>query len=72
MQPLNRLREKIVTDTTVYVGKDGNLLEPAAKNCRVVEINNPILTGTIILSHSVSEGWELRVAWLGGSISGPL
>ena len=47
--PIDSLREKIVTDTTVYVGKDGNLLDPVAKNCRVLEINNPILTGTDLI-----------------------
>ncbi|MBP5451918.1 MAG: glutamate synthase subunit alpha, partial [Treponema sp.] len=47
--PIDSLREKIVTDTTVYVGKDGNILEPLAKNCRVLEINNPILTGTDLI-----------------------
>lgn len=47
--PIDSLREKIVTDTTVYVGKDGNLLEPAASNCRVLEINNPILTGVDLI-----------------------
>lgn len=47
--PIDSLREKIVTDTTVYVGKDGNLLEPLARNCRVLEINNPILTGTDLI-----------------------
>ncbi len=47
--PIDSLREKIVTDTTVYVGTDGNLLEPAARNCRVLEINNPILTGTDLI-----------------------
>jgi glutamate synthase (ferredoxin) len=47
--PIDSLREKIVTDTTVYVGKDGNLLEPVANNCRVLEINNPILTGTDLI-----------------------
>ena len=51
--PIDSLREKIVTDTTVYVGKDGNLLEPAAKNCRVLEINNPILTGTDLIKIAV-------------------
>ncbi len=43
--PIDSLREKIVTDTTVYVGSDGNLLEAQSKNCTVLEINNPILTG---------------------------
>ncbi len=47
--PIDSLREKIVTDTTVYLGKDGNLLEAEAKNCRVLEINNPILTGTDLI-----------------------
>lgn len=43
--PIDSLREKIVTDTTVYLGKDGNMLEPESKSCTVLEINNPILTG---------------------------
>ncbi|MCQ2610566.1 MAG: glutamate synthase large subunit [Treponema sp.] len=43
--PIDSLREKTVTDTTVYVGSDGNLLIPQSKNCQVLEINNPILTG---------------------------
>lgn len=43
--PIDSLREKIVTDTIVYVGSDGNLLEPTSSNCMVLEINNPILTG---------------------------
>ncbi|MBO4727117.1 MAG: glutamate synthase subunit alpha, partial [Spirochaetaceae bacterium] len=44
--PIDSLREKIVTDTTVYVGSDGDLLHTKGSNCRVLEINNPILTGT--------------------------
>lgn len=43
--PIDSLRETIVTDTTVYVGSDGNILEEKAENCHVLEINNPILTG---------------------------
>ena len=43
--PIDSLREKIVTDTTVYLGKDGNMLKPESKSCTVLEINNPILTG---------------------------
>ena len=50
--PIDSLREKVVTDKTVYVGKDGNLLQPEAKNCRVLEINNPILTGTDLMKIS--------------------
>jgi len=47
--PIDSLREKIVTDTTVYVGSDGNLLKPEGKSCAVLEINNPILTGVDLL-----------------------
>ncbi len=47
--PIDSLREKIVTDTTVYVGSDGNLLNPTGKNCHVLEINNPILTGVDLI-----------------------
>ncbi len=43
--PIDSLREKIVTDTTVYLGSDGNMLQPEGKSCKVLEINNPILTG---------------------------
>ncbi|SBW00174.1 Ferredoxin-dependent glutamate synthase 1 [uncultured Eubacteriales bacterium] len=42
--PLDAIREEIVTDTTVYVGDDGNLLEEKPDNCRVIQIRNPILT----------------------------
>ena len=42
--PIDAIREEIVTDTTVYVGDDGNLLEENADNCRVLQIRNPILT----------------------------
>jgi glutamate synthase (ferredoxin) len=47
--PIDSLREKIVTDTTVYLGSDGNLLSEKGENCHVLEINNPILTGTDML-----------------------
>ena len=47
--PIDSLREKIVTDTTVYVGSDGDILNPKGENCRVLEINNPILTGVDLM-----------------------
>jgi glutamate synthase (NADPH/NADH) large chain len=47
--PIDSLREKIVTDTTVYIGSDGNLLEEKSSNCHVLEVNNPILTGVDLL-----------------------
>ncbi len=47
--PIDSLREEIITDTTVYVGTDGNLLEQRPENCRVLEIHNPILTSIDLL-----------------------
>ena len=47
--PIDALREKVVTSTTVYVGAQGNLLEEAADNCKVLKIDNPILTETDLL-----------------------
>ena len=43
--PIDALREEIVTDTTLYLGSDGNVLHETPENCRVLEVNNPILTG---------------------------
>lgn len=42
--PIDAIREKIVTSTTVYVGKNGNLLEEQPQNCQMLKIENPILT----------------------------
>lgn len=47
--PIDAIREEVVTSTTVYIGEDGNLLEEKAVNCRVLKVNNPILTNTDIL-----------------------
>ena len=47
--PIDCIREEIVTSTSVYVGRDGNLLEVEPKNCQVLKINNPILTNTDML-----------------------
>ncbi|HIX58983.1 MAG TPA: glutamate synthase large subunit [Candidatus Blautia gallistercoris] len=47
--PIDAIREKIVTSTTIYVGRDGNLLEECPENCQVLKINNPILTNTDML-----------------------
>ena len=47
--PIDAIREEIVTSTTVYVGKDGNLLKGQPENCQVLKVNNPILTNTDML-----------------------
>lgn len=42
--PIDSLREEVVTDTTIYISSDGNLLQDKSDNCTVLEVNNPILT----------------------------
>ncbi len=47
--PIDAIREEVVTSTTVYIGEDGNLLEEKAENCKMLKVNNPILTDTDLL-----------------------
>ena len=53
--PIDAIREKIVTSTSVYVGAHGNLLEDKPENCKVLKVNNPILTSTDLSPHQVHE-----------------
>ncbi|WP_243456512.1 glutamate synthase large subunit [Mobilitalea sibirica] len=61
--PIDAIREEIVTSTTVYIGEDGNLLEEKAENCKVLKINNPILTSTDLLKIKTmkTEGFKVDV-----------
>lgn len=47
--PIDAIREEIVTSTTIYIGKDGNILEENPDNCKVIKVINPILTSTGLL-----------------------
>ena len=47
--PIDAIREEVVTSTTIYIGKDGNLLEKKEENCKMLQVNNPILTATDVL-----------------------
>lgn len=47
--PMDAIREEIVTCTNMYLGKGGNILEEKPENCRVLKIQNPILTNTDLL-----------------------
>ena len=61
--PIDAVREKIVTATSVYIGKDGNLLEEKEDNCNVLRVNNPILTSTDLLKikYMKREGFKVAV-----------
>ncbi|MBE5957434.1 MAG: glutamate synthase large subunit [Lachnospiraceae bacterium] len=60
--PIDAQREEIVTSRTVYVGKNGNLLEEKPENCHVLEIDNPILTDLDLLKieHMKKEGFNVK------------
>ena len=47
--PIDAIREEIVTSTTVYVGEEGNILEERPENCKILKVENPILTETDLL-----------------------
>ncbi|MCR5518434.1 MAG: glutamate synthase large subunit [Lachnospiraceae bacterium] len=59
--PIDAQREQIVTSRAVYLGKNGNLLDQSPDNCRVLKINNPILTDTDLLKieHMNKDGFKV-------------
>ena len=60
--PIDAIREKLVTDTTVYLGASGNLLEERAENCSVLQIQNPILTSVELMKIRHMDNKRFRVA----------
>ena len=62
--PIDAIREKVVTSTSVYLGKDGNILEEKPENCHVLKINHPILTNTDLLKIKNMNVPGLKVATL--------
>ncbi len=60
--PIDAIREKIVTDTAVYVGSDGNLLEDKPENCAVLRLEQPILSNADLQRIKNSKHDSLRVA----------
>ena len=60
--PIDAIREKIVTSTNVYLGKNGNLLEEKPENCHVLKISNPILTDLDMLKIKTMKKPGFKVA----------
>ncbi|MBK6599734.1 MAG: glutamate synthase large subunit [Proteobacteria bacterium] len=42
--PIDSIREEVVTSSDVWLGSEGNLLDPQPTDCRRVELKGPILT----------------------------
>ena len=61
--PIDAIREEVVTSTTVYVGKEGNVLEETPENCNLLRVNNPILTNTDLMKikNMKAEGFKVEV-----------
>lgn len=61
--PIDAIREEIVTSTAIYMGTEGNLLEESAENCKMLRVNNPILTNTDLLKikNMQVEGFKAEV-----------
>ena len=62
--PIDAIREEVVTSASVYLGKDGNILEEKPENCHVLKINHPILTNTDLLKIKNMNVPGLKVATL--------
>ncbi|MDR0518441.1 MAG: glutamate synthase large subunit [Clostridiales Family XIII bacterium] len=41
--PIDAIREQIVTSSDIHIGREGNLLEPDASNCRMIRHGTPVL-----------------------------
>ena len=47
--PIDSIRESVITDTTVYLGASGNILQEKEENCCVLKVKNPVLTNLDLL-----------------------
>ena len=60
--PIDAIREEIVTSTSVYAGREGNLLEDKGENCQVLKISQPILSNTDMLKLKELKKGKLKTA----------
>ncbi|TDW16626.1 glutamate synthase (ferredoxin) [Breznakia blatticola] len=58
--PIDAIREEIVTSTSVYLGRDGNIFQDDPKNVRLLKIQNPILSNVDMLKikHLQEDGFR--------------
>ncbi len=60
--PIDALREKIVTSTISYLGKEGNLLKADRENCKRIKLNTPILLDSEIKKIRYMENKDFKVS----------
>ena len=58
--PIDSIREKIVTSSSVYLGHKGNILKENENNCRVLKVHSPVLTNADMLKirHTASDWFK--------------
>lgn len=42
--PLDGIREELVTQVSITIGPEGNLLKPSPESCRRIRLNSPVIT----------------------------
>jgi glutamate synthase (NADPH) large chain len=42
--PIDSIREEVITSSDVWIGSEGNLLDPQPTDCRRVELKGPVIT----------------------------
>lgn len=60
--PIDAIRESVITDTTVYLGASGNILEEKEENCLVLKVTNPILTNLDVMKIRMADIKGLKTA----------
>ncbi|MFV0395540.1 MAG: glutamate synthase large subunit [Coprobacillaceae bacterium] len=61
--PIDAIREEIITSTSLYIGMDGNILKDVETNCRLLKVENPIISNTDLLKikHIQKDGFKVAV-----------
>ncbi len=66
--PIDALREACKTDTSIYIGDDGNLLSHDPDNCAVLELPSPVLTEAALdriraIDHPAFRVWTVSLLY---------
>lgn len=61
--PIDPFREKIVMSLACPIGPEQNILEPSAKQCHRIFLENPIISleDLEVLRHNTHRGWKTKV-----------
>ncbi|MFT7584276.1 MAG: glutamate synthase domain-containing protein 2/glutamate synthase domain-containing protein 1 [Cellvibrionaceae bacterium] len=59
--PIDAIREELVTDTTVFTGKEPNILDPRPENAKLLKLPHPLLTNEDLakIRHMKKDGFKV-------------